>query len=242
MGRVHASGEMWSARTLRQGFLVIMDIFLEFILSESFSVQVFFVHDYFDKMAVQHCEFCLSHNSRIHFGCNRRTLWPQTNVIYNKKYIRVFFSVISDFRSYTKGYKKLCRVIIMMSYFGLRDWNFQNDNIDRLSTEIQRISNEENELEFDMKTIDWKEYFLFYLPGIKKYFFKENYSLLQQTRRHYQRWDINCVNCLINEYSYLYFAIRLHAIHVFLKYSFWMSLFSSSTYCVWKYIIKFIFQ
>lgn len=90
---------------------------------------------------------------------------------------------------YTKGYKKLCRVIIMMSYFGLRDWNFQNDNIDALSVTIQQ-SARANSLEFDMKTIDWKEYFLFYLPGIKKYFFKENYSLIQQSRKHYQRFEM----------------------------------------------------
>lgn len=28
-------------------------------------------------------------------------------------------------------------------------------------------------LEFDMRTVNWKEYFFHYLPGIKKYFFKE---------------------------------------------------------------------
>lgn len=35
------------------------------------------------------------------------------------------------------------------------------------------ISMHYRSLEFDMRTINWKEYFFHYLPGIKKYFFKE---------------------------------------------------------------------
>lgn len=74
----------------------------------------------------------------------------------------------------------------MMSYFGLRDWKFENSNIINLSTVLQQ--GHKNSLEFDMGTIDWNEYFLFYLPGIKKYFFKESYSQIKESRKHYQRW------------------------------------------------------
>lgn len=40
-------------------------------------------------------------------------------------------------------------------------------------------------LEFDMRTINWKEYFFHYLPGIKKYFFKEpvNEKCVKHVRR-----------------------------------------------------------
>lgn len=73
----------------------------------------------------------------------------------------------------------------MMSYFGLREWTFYNQNINSLSKCL--IQNKQPNLQFDMKTIDWNEYFLYYLPGIKKYFFKENSSNVKENKRHYER-------------------------------------------------------
>lgn len=130
--------------------------------------------------------------------------------------------------SYTKGYQKLCRVISMMSYFGLREWQFQNTNIDRLATlmksstncnnnnnndisytnnnnnSLNAMNNNQNttvntssnqnkqyagktDLEFDMNTIDWDAYFFNYLPGIKKYFFKEHLTDNGKCVAHYKR-------------------------------------------------------
>lgn len=89
----------------------------------------------------------------------------------------------------------------MMSYFGLREWEFDNSNIDRLSSAIKSQQKMEaipngihngpvpsqmgSDLEFDMKTINWNEYFYNYLPGIKKYFFKEKVSY--SSKKHYSR-------------------------------------------------------
>lgn len=86
----------------------------------------------------------------------------------------------------------------MMSYFGLRDWKFDNTNINSLSNSL--IYNNENKLQFDMATIDWNEYFLHYLPGIKKYFFKESYENIDSCKKHYQRYVPNMVfffSCVI---------------------------------------------
>lgn len=121
----------------------------------------------------------------------------------------------------------------MMSYFGLREWEFCNKNIDELanllksqsklnlkkryiatdsyrwqngiasinSNDYEYIGNNDinsnhdsNEkdlmshrsLEFDMRTIDWKEYFFHYLPGIKKYFFKE--PITEKCVKHVRRY------------------------------------------------------
>lgn len=50
----------------------------------------------------------------------------------------------------------------------------KNGMINGNCTNINKFNrNEPNFLEFDMRTIDWDEYFFHYLPGIKKYFFKE---------------------------------------------------------------------
>lgn len=115
-------------------------------------------------------------------------------------------------RRNAKNYSKLCRVLSMMSYFGLREWHFRNENIDQLAKLLKSQNNhlsvkefktpsikcagttEPNghtdgkkvDLEFDMRTIDWNEYFYHYLPGIKKYFFKER--LTNKCSKHYNRY------------------------------------------------------
>lgn len=98
----------------------------------------------------------------------------------------------------------------MMSYFGLREWNFCNKNIDQLAKLLKnqsKCSNELNKsiscsrngthtdnqtcnLEFDMRTIDWNEYFYNYLPGIKKYFFKERLTNNKKCIKHYNRYGL----------------------------------------------------
>lgn len=86
----------------------------------------------------------------------------------------------------------------MMSYFGLREWQFENTNIDRLASEIKKQGGSNKflhgaNLEFDMQTIDWDEYFFHYLPGIKKYFFKEKPSDNATSLKHYTRYVSYCL-------------------------------------------------
>lgn len=120
----------------------------------------------------------------------------------------------------------------MMSFFGLREWQFCNKNIDQLATllksqqkyhtqkqngftgliqsqndisqnsSVQRsfiendtyltadksIYKSHNFLEFDMRTIDWDDYFSHYLPGIKRYFFKESIPDNKICIKHYRRY------------------------------------------------------
>lgn len=155
----------------------------------------------------------------------------------------------SPFNSYAKGYQKLCRVISMMSYFGLREWQYQNSNIDQLSTilrnqyrngyngenvvlidklghntikdnmSIQKVNKKHPDLEFDMRTINWNEYFHHYMPGIKKYFLKEKLTENEKCKKHYARLEI---------------------MHLLLKSSFRLLLVYLSGNVIWKLILKFI--
>lgn len=112
----------------------------------------------------------------------------------------------------------------MMSYFGLREWDFENTNIDRLSAEIRSLTEnngvDNTNLEFDMKTIDWEEYFVNYLPGIKKYVFKENSTNNEKCLRHYTRL------------RYMHFLLK-STFRIFIVY------LASST--IWKYVLKYFF-
>lgn len=92
------------------------------------------------------------------------------------------------FNSYRRGYKKLIRVVHMMSYFGLNDWDFGNQNMARLALDVReaecRKSLRGSTLEFDLNSIDWDDYFVEYLPGIKKYVFKEKKADEKSCRRY----------------------------------------------------------
>lgn len=147
---------------------------------------------------------------------------------------------------YVKGYQKLGRVISMMSYFGLREWQYQNSNIDQLSTilhnqyrngyneqnvpsiehksdwtSMQKACKKHPDLEFDMRTINWNEYFYHYLPGIKKYFFKEKLTGNEKCKKRYA---------------------RLQVLHMLMKSSFHFLLLYLSGNVIWKFLLKFILR
>lgn len=87
---------------------------------------------------------------------------------------------------YSKAYKKIEKVLVMMSYFGTREWEFTNGNVDRLLKCTRDFKYEKGNLEFDIRKINWNEYFRNYIPGIKRYFFKEDCGSLRQMKTFYE--------------------------------------------------------
>ena len=88
---------------------------------------------------------------------------------------------------YRRAYKKTEKVLIMMSFFGLREWNFGNQNVQRM---VEKTRNFKNRLDFDLRNVDWKEYFRAYIPGIKRYYFKENPNNVKRLAAQYQWWEL----------------------------------------------------
>lgn len=74
---------------------------------------------------------------------------------------------------FSKGFKLIDRAISIMSYFGLREWKFDNRNVERLWNAINQSHVLASQLPFDMRTIDWPEYFRHYLPGINRHYFNQ---------------------------------------------------------------------
>lgn len=89
--------------------------------------------------------------------------------------------------SFVKAYRKIDTVLEMMSYFGLRDWKFCNNNVLQLNKLISYRNRQLYSLDFEMEKINWSEYFRHYIPGIKKYHFKEDVKNLQKSQMHYKR-------------------------------------------------------
>lgn len=98
---------------------------------------------------------------------------------------------------FSKSYKKIENVLVMMSYFGCREWNFKYENVERMIDETKTFKYQRGDLNFDMRTINWNEYFRNYIPGIKRFFFKESCDDIDRLKRSYQ-W--------------------LKRIHIFVKY------------------------
>lgn len=72
-----------------------------------------------------------------------------------------------------------------MSWFGLKEWMFSNQNI--LALDALMTAEEKQLLQFNTDTINWNEYFRSYLSGIRKYFFKDTEKDLSKRKTFYRR-------------------------------------------------------
>lgn len=80
------------------------------------------------------------------------------------------------------------RAITIMSYFGLRKYGFDNENMRRLTAAIAESECLSQILQFDMRTIDWADFFRYYIPGIRKYYFKQtDAEALRKCQRLYRQ-------------------------------------------------------
>jgi alcohol-forming fatty acyl-CoA reductase len=94
-------------------------------------------------------------------------------------------------RIYLRSFKKLEKVLMMMSYFGKKQWTFKNGNVHRLRSETKNFVYQKGSLDVDVALVNWSEYFKHFLPGIKRFVFKETldgksklrYQILKQTHR-----------------------------------------------------------
>lgn len=102
-------------------------------------------------------------------------------------------------------------------------------------------------LEFDMRTIDWNEYFFHYLPGIKKFFFKESIDDKKCIKR-YGRYVLMLLALLFSPpsmsqrltNSYWFLIFRLKILHILFKSSAYMLFLFLTSSVVFKYIIKLL--
>ena len=89
-------------------------------------------------------------------------------------------------RIYYKTAAKTEKILVMMSYFGTREWKFGNKNVQNLVNKTKHFRQSHGNFDFDMRNIDWNEFFRNYIPGIKRYFFKENCQNLKKLRSSYE--------------------------------------------------------
>ncbi|KAM7293388.1 fatty acyl-CoA reductase 1 [Ixodes scapularis] len=79
-------------------------------------------------------------------------------------------------------YDKVKNNMDLFEYFTTTEWYFHNDNVRALYSEMSPKDKEE--FNFDVKTLDWKEYLFNYCMGIRKYLLKEELDTLPEAQRH----------------------------------------------------------
>lgn len=61
-------------------------------------------------------------------------------------------------------------MLTVLSYFGTRQWNFQNENVARLVQKSKTFKyRPSDKMEFDLSKVSWNKYFVTYWPGIQKH-------------------------------------------------------------------------
>nr|AWJ25025.1 fatty acyl-CoA reductase [Nilaparvata lugens] len=83
-------------------------------------------------------------------------------------------------------YKKVNKFSEVLSYFTTRDFAFHNDNVQSL---WRILSPQDKEMfPFDLSSLDWDEYFHYYVRGVRKYLMKEDPATIPQAMNKYKKF------------------------------------------------------
>ncbi|XP_023036336.1 fatty acyl-CoA reductase wat [Drosophila willistoni] len=90
-----------------------------------------------------------------------------------------------------KTYKKIHRFMTVISYFSLREWNFQVHNVQNLWSRMTKT--DKNIFFFDMRQLDWDLFLQQYLLGIRQYLLNDP---LETIPKALVRWNrLYCLHC-----------------------------------------------
>lgn len=78
------------------------------------------------------------------------------------------------------GYKKIDKFGEVISYFAMREWNFKNDNIQRLWRRMKPV--DRDLFPFDISSLDWDAYNYTYLRGARLYLLKDPLETIPEGR------------------------------------------------------------
>jgi alcohol-forming fatty acyl-CoA reductase len=90
---------------------------------------------------------------------------------------------------YMKISSKVTEYFIILSHFTLTKFKFGYGNVQQLMEKVDKLENYDETLKFDMRDINWVEFYKLHQKGLKKYFFKENMDekRIKELRTSYKR-------------------------------------------------------
>jgi fatty acyl-CoA reductase len=84
-----------------------------------------------------------------------------------------------------RRYEKLHRAVNSFEYFMTRSWNFSINNVMMLNDQLEGV--DKVLFNFDIRQLDWPNYWEDYVLGIRKHILKEEDSSLPKARRKLRR-------------------------------------------------------
>lgn len=88
-------------------------------------------------------------------------------------------------------YKKIGKLDSVLAYFTMRTWTFSNRNVHSLWNKLSE--HDKKNVMFDMKQLNWNDFFLTYVSGCRVYLAKDPMSTLPQAQVRWRRWvQVNC--------------------------------------------------
>lgn len=100
-----------------------------------------------------------------------------------------------------KIYKKIARFTNIIQYFTVRNWEFSNTSTKQLLHELDK---EDTEMfYFDLKNLDWEDYFENYVKGIRTYLLKEPLKTLPEARKRWNRYIYRIIFIIYSDNFYI---------------------------------------
>ncbi|XP_076643575.1 fatty acyl-CoA reductase wat-like [Halictus rubicundus] len=83
------------------------------------------------------------------------------------------------------AYRKIHKFSVATQYFSTREWDFRNENVQTLWRNLN--SDDQKIFNFNVENIDWREYFYYYLRGLRMYIVGDPMDTLDEARVKYSR-------------------------------------------------------
>lgn len=146
---------------------------------------------------------CMGIQILPHSPFNNIIWYPALTLTSNKLYnvihsmaVHVFPAYLADAVCLLKGRKRMFvkmlhriqNAIAKLEYFGHRQWKFGNENLWAL---WNALSKDEKEMfNFDIRQLNWLDYIINYVRGVKIFIFKEDESTIPAARKHLQKLSV----------------------------------------------------
>ncbi|CAO1326836.1 unnamed protein product [Diamesa serratosioi] len=85
-----------------------------------------------------------------------------------------------------KTYKKIHKFSNVISFFCNNEWTFSNNNIQQLWLKLGSV--DQNIFNFNMQSLNWKDYITLYIKGMRVHLFKDELSNVEAARTKWNRF------------------------------------------------------
>jgi len=97
---------------------------------------------------------------------------------------------LADSLAYLMGKQPVMRRVVekmhkaqkAIEYFATNEWKWSNDNLEKLNMDLTDA--DKKTFNFDLTTLNWKDFIADYVKGTRQFVFKEDLATLGQARRH----------------------------------------------------------